>query len=150
MAMLGSAGAVGIAYFLAARLGLALLAPESDVAVFWPAAGIAAGIAIISGRRTRAALVIGVVVGTIAADLTRDERLSTTLYTGLCDAGEAVLVAWLLERWFGRPFRFSDLRRLAGFLVAAALATAACAMCGAAIMTLLHTAAPYWDVWQVW
>jgi hypothetical protein len=34
MAMLGSAGAVAIAYFLAARLGLALLAPESDVAVF--------------------------------------------------------------------------------------------------------------------
>jgi PAS domain S-box-containing protein len=150
MAMLGSAGAVAIAYFLAARLGLALLAPESDVAVFWPAAGIAAGIAINSGRRTRLALVIGVVVGTIAADLTRDERLLTTLYSGLCDAGEAVLIAWLLERRFGRPFRFSDLRRLAGFLVASALATAACAMCGAAIMTLLQIPAPYWDVWQVW
>jgi PAS domain S-box-containing protein len=148
--ILGAAVAIAGAYFLAARLGLALRSEPSDVAVFWPAAGIAAGIATISGPRTRAALVIGVLAGTIAADLTRDESLLTTLSSGLCDAGEAVLVAWLLERWFGRPFSFSDLRRLAGFLAAAALATAACAMGGAAIMTRVHTAAPYWDVWQAW
>jgi hypothetical protein len=51
LAALSAVGAVAIAYFLAARLGLALLAKPSDVAVFWPASGIAAGILIISGRR---------------------------------------------------------------------------------------------------
>ena len=38
---IGLAVAVGIAYFLAARLSLALLA--DGVAVFWPASGVAAG-----------------------------------------------------------------------------------------------------------
>jgi hypothetical protein len=48
---LGAAGAIAIAYFLAARLGLALLSKPSDVAVFWPASGIAAGILIVLGWR---------------------------------------------------------------------------------------------------
>ena len=37
------AAAFAIAYLLAARLGLALLTKPEDVAVFWPASGIAAG-----------------------------------------------------------------------------------------------------------
>jgi integral membrane sensor domain MASE1 len=129
--------------------GLALSDP-SDVAVFWPASGIAAGILIISGRRAYTVLVIGVVVGTVAANIMSDRSLLTALFKGFCNAGEAVMAAWLLERWFARPFRFANLRRVVGFLTAAVLATAASATGGSATMTLLHTAAPYWDVWCVW
>jgi integral membrane sensor domain MASE1 len=74
--MLGEAGALAIAYFLIAQLGLFLLAQPSDVAVFWPASGFAAGYLIISGRRAYPALVIGVVVGTAAANLLSDRSLS--------------------------------------------------------------------------
>ena len=35
--------AVGIAYFLGARLSLSLLTEPDGVAVFWPASGVAAG-----------------------------------------------------------------------------------------------------------
>jgi PAS domain S-box-containing protein len=149
---LGATGAVAIAYFLAARLGLALLSAHSDVAVFWPASGIAAGILIVLGRRAIPALVIGVVVGTVAANLMSDRSLWTSLFKGFCNAGEAVLAAWLLDRWFGRPFRFGDLPRVAGFLAAAGLAAAASAIGGAASMDLLNTgtSAPYWDVWRAW
>jgi PAS domain S-box-containing protein len=149
-AVLGTAGAVAIAYFLAARLGLALLSAGSDMAVFWPASGIAAGFLIATGPRARPALVIGVVVGNVAANLMSDRSILTSLFVASCGAGEAVLAAWLLERWFGRPFTFSELRRVAGFFVAAGVATAAFAVGGAAIMTLLHTAAPYWEVWRAW
>ena len=45
--------AVGIAYFLAARLSLALLTKPDGVAVFWPAAGVASGILIVLGRGAR-------------------------------------------------------------------------------------------------
>ena len=38
--------AVFVAYFLAARLGLSLQTQPDGVAVFWPAAGLAAGILI--------------------------------------------------------------------------------------------------------
>ena len=56
---------IGTAYFLASRLGLSLLVPPSDVAVFWPAAGISAGILIAFGRRAFVPLAIGVMIGTI-------------------------------------------------------------------------------------
>ena len=46
---IGLAAAVGIAYFLAARLSLLLLAKPDRVAVFWPAAGVAAGTLIALG-----------------------------------------------------------------------------------------------------
>ena len=145
-----AAGAIAIAYFLAAQLGLALLSASSDVAVFWPASGLAAGILIIFGRRARPALVIGVVAGTIAANLLSDRSLATSALKGFCNAGEAVLVAWLLERWFGPAFAFNDVRHVLGLVAAAALGVAASALGGAATMTLLHTAAPFWDVWHVW
>jgi PAS domain S-box-containing protein len=151
-ATLGTTGGLAIAYFLAARLGLALLYAPSDLAVFWPASGIAAGTVIALGRRDFPALVIGVVVGTVAASLMSDRNLLTSLFNGFWNAGEALLVVWLLERWFGQSFTFGDLPHVAGFLVAAGIATAASAIGGAATMTLLHsdTTAPYWHVWREW
>jgi len=137
-------------YFLAARLGLALLTKPEDVAVFWPASGIAAGILIICGRRVRAPLVIGVVAATIAANLMSDRSVWTSLFKGFCNAGEAVLVAGLIQRWFGRAFAFDDLRHVLGLVAAACLGAAASAVPGAATMTLLQTTAPYWDVWRTW
>jgi integral membrane sensor domain MASE1 len=142
--------AVSIAYFLAARLGLALLSAPSDVAIFWPAAGLALGFLIIFGQRVGPAVVIGVIVGTVAANVMSDRSLLTSLLKGICNAGEVVLATWLLERLFGRPFEFGDLHRVAGFLVAAGLATAASATVGAWTMVLLHSQAPYHEIWRVW
>ena len=149
-AAVGWAGAVAILYFLAARLGLALLAQPSDVAVFWPASGVAAGILILSGRRTYPALIIGVVIGTVAANLMSDRGVWTSVFNGFCNAGEAVLMAWLLERWFGRTFTFGDIHRVVGFFAAAGIAVATSAVGGATTMTLLHGAGPFWDVWRAW
>jgi integral membrane sensor domain MASE1 len=145
-----TAGAGAITYFLAAQLGLGLLSKSTDVAVFWPASGFAVGILIVLGPQGRAAVVIGVVSATIAANLMSDRSLWTSLFKAFCNAGEAVLTAWLIEQWFGRAFAFDDLRRVLGFVVAACIGAAASALGGAAIMTLLHTAAPFWDVWRVW
>jgi len=146
----GVAGGIAVAYYLAARLGLALLSAPSDVAVFWPASGIAVGILIIANRRVSPAIVVGVIVGTLAANLMSDRSFLTSLFKGLCNAGEAVLVAGLIDRWFGRPFAFVNLRCVLGFVAATCLGAAAAALGGAATMTLLHTTAPFWDVWRAW
>ena len=61
--------AVGVAYFLAARLSLALLTKPDGVAVFWPAAGVAAGVLIALGSRARWPVVIGTMAATIVANL---------------------------------------------------------------------------------
>jgi two-component sensor histidine kinase/integral membrane sensor domain MASE1 len=147
---LGVAVTVAVAYYLAAGLGLAFLSPPSDVAVFWPPSGLAAGILIISNRRVRPAIMVGVIIGTLAANIMSDRSILTSLFTGFCYAGEAVLVAWLIERWFGHPFAFDDLRRVLGFVAATCLGAAASALGGAATMTLLHTTAPFWVVWRTW
>ena len=148
---IGWGAGIAAAYFLVALLGLALRAQPSDVAVFWPASGIAAGILIVAGQRTYSALIIGVVVGTVAANLLSDRNLLTSILKGLCNAGESLLVAWLLEKWFGpQQFAFGDIRRTVGFLAVAGLAAAASAIGGAATMTLLHTTAPFTDVWRDW
>jgi PAS domain S-box-containing protein len=150
VATLGGAFGIAIIYFLAAHIGLALLAKPSDIAVFWPASGIAAGILVAVGRRAGAAVVVGVVVGTVTANLISDRNFLTAILKGFCNAGEAVLMAWLLGRWFGRPFTFSNLRRVIGFFAAAALATGTSAIGGAVTMTTLHTSAPFWDAWRTW
>ena len=148
--LLGWVGAVGVAYFLAAQIGLALLSAPSDIAVFWPASGVAAGILIAFGRRALPAVVIGVIVSTIAANVLGDRDFWTSLFKGVCNASEAVLMAWLIEQWFGRAFAFADLRHVLGFFAAAGFAAAASAVGGAATMTLLHATAPFWDAWLVW
>src|SRR5262249_50807125 len=139
-----------VVFFLVARLGLALSARPSGVLAFCPVTGIAAGILIVFGRRARPALVIGLVTGAVAARLMSDRGLIPSMLRSVCSAGEAVLVAWLLERWFGRGFAFSDLPRVAGFLAVAGVAAAASAAGGAATTILLDPAAPFWDVWRVW
>jgi PAS domain S-box-containing protein len=120
------------------------------VAVFWPASGLAAGVGILAGRRAYPALAIGVVLGTVAANLLGDRNVWTSLFSGFCNAGEAVLASWLLELWFGRPFAFNNLRRIAGFLAAAGLATAASAIGGAATITLFHSDTAFWEAWRAW
>jgi len=141
---------IGTAYFLASRLGLSLLVPLSDVAMFWPASGIGAGILIAFGRRALPALAIGVMIGTVAANVLSDRSLATSVFKGFCNIGEPVILAWLVERWFGPAFSLRELRRVLGFLAATAIAAATSAIGGAATITLLHTTAPFWDVWRVW
>src|SRR5262249_56267580 len=113
-----------------------------DVAVLWTGSGGAVGGLIMSGRRVYPSIVIGVVVGTVTANLLSDRSLLTAVLKGLCNAGEAALVAGLIKRWFGHPFAFDDLRRVLGFATAACLGAAASAFGGAATITLFHSGAP--------
>ena len=53
---------LGVAYLCAARLSLTLLTKPDGVAVFWPAAGIAAGTLIAFGSRARLPVAVGVFV----------------------------------------------------------------------------------------
>jgi len=69
---------VGCVYILSAKLGLSLLTPDG-VAVFWPAAGIAAGTLIAFGPPARWAVVAGTMVATIVANLLGDRNLSSSI-----------------------------------------------------------------------
>ena len=102
---IGLAVAVGVAYFLAARLSLSLLTKPDGVAVFWPAAGIASGTLIALGSGARAPVTVGVLTASALAGLLGDRSIPAATIFALCNAGEPLLVAWLIKRWLGTDFR---------------------------------------------
>ena len=143
--------AVGVAYFLAADIGLSILTATERVAVFWPASGIAAGVLIAFGRRASAPVAVAVIVASAAVALLTDRNVWSALAFGFCNAGEALLVMWLIERWFGTAFNLDSVRRVLGFFAAAALAPAMAAVGAAAAMKLLGpSTAGFVDIWEVW
>jgi len=56
---------------------------------------------------------------TIVANLLGDRNLWGAVLFALCNAGEAVLTAWLIAHYFGSDFRLSKLRNVLGFAAAA-------------------------------
>src|SRR3984957_14675914 len=116
---IGLAAAVGIVYFLAARLSLLLLTKPDGVAVFWPASGVAAGVLIALGPRARLPGAAGAMVAPIVANLMGDRTLLSSVVFALCNAGEALLAAWLIERFFGSSFNLGKLSHVLGMLVCA-------------------------------
>jgi PAS domain S-box-containing protein len=147
----GLAITVGIAYFLAAQLSLALLAGPDGVAVFWPAAGVSSGVLIALGRGARLSVASGVIVATIIANVMGEQNVWNTAAFALLNTGEPLLVAWLIERYFGSSFILDRLRNVLGLLVAAVVATAASGIGGMVASKLLYSpTTPIWIIWQHW
>jgi PAS domain S-box-containing protein len=148
---LGLAAAVGIAYYFAAQLGLALLTSAGRVAVFWPAAGIAAGTLIALGPWARAPVALAVIGASAAAALMNDRNVWSALAFGLCNAGEALFVAWLINRRYGPAFNLDSLIRVLSLFAAAAGATMISAVGAAGAMKLFGpSTASFLDIWVVW
>ena len=146
---IGLAVAIGIAYFLAARLGLALRAKEG-VAIFWPAAGIAVGALVALGPSVRLPVAAGVVVATAASNLMIARNPWLAVAFGFINAGQALLTAWLIERWFGSAFKLDDVPQVLGFLVASAVGAAAAAVGAAVAVGLVQPTASAPTVWRLW
>ena len=145
------AGVVGVAYFLSARLSLFLLTQPDGVAVFWPAAGVSSGILIALGRGARWPVAAGVIAATVAANLTSDRTILASIAFALCDAGEALLAAWLVERYLGRDLSLTRVRHVLWLVIAAILATACSGLAGAMAYKLFHSPdVPALITWQHW
>src|SRR5262245_13789656 len=141
--------AVGCAYFVAARLGLVFLA-KPGLAVFWPASGIAVGALIALGPNARLPVTVAVVVATVVANVTIGRIASLAIVFGLVNAGQTLLTAWLVERWFGRSFKLEDVFQVLGFLAASAVGAAVAAAGAAVAISLAQMTSPPLDVWRLW
>ena len=137
-------------YVLAAKLSLALLTPDG-VAVFWPAAGVAAGTLVAVGASARWAVVVATIAATIVANLMGDRNLSGAVTFAICNALEAVLVATLVERYFGSPFDLKRLNHVLGLLGAAAAAASISGIGGAIGFAVFYDPkVPIFKTWQNW
>ncbi|KRR03482.1 hypothetical protein CQ12_26000 [Bradyrhizobium jicamae] len=140
-----------VAYFIAARLSLELLTKPEGVAVFWPAAGVSAGALIALGFRARWPVIFGTMAATILANLLGDRSLWGSIVFGLCNAGEAALTAWLIERFHGPDFTLGKPRNVMALVGAATVGTAVSGIGGAIAFKLFHGATtPLWVTWQHW
>src|SRR5215467_3566062 len=148
---IGLAVAVGVAYFLAAQLSLALLAEPTDVAVFWPAAGVSSGTLISLGRQVRLPVTSGVMVATVVANLMGDRNVWGATAFAFCNSGEAMLAAWLIAHYFGPAFSLDKLRNVLGLLAVAVVATAVSGVGATMAYKLFHSpTGPIWTTWLHW
>jgi signal transduction histidine kinase/CheY-like chemotaxis protein len=140
---------VAVTYFLIARVSLFLL--EDGVAVFWPAAGIASGVLIVTGHRGRIPVVLGVATATLAANLMGDRNIASSLLFAVANAGEAVLVAYLVERFFGFPFYLDRLTCVTGLFIATFVATMISGLLGTLGFILFYSpSASIFLTWLHW
>jgi PAS domain S-box-containing protein len=147
------AGAVAVAtaYFLAAKLSLALLEEADGVAVFWPAAGIASGILIGFGSVARWPVVAGVMAATIAANLLGDRGIWSSIFFAVANAGEATVVAGLIQRFYGSPFELNGLRQVLGLFATTIGATVASGIVGTLGFVFFHgSTASASTIWFHW
>jgi PAS domain S-box-containing protein len=148
---IGLTVAVGVAYFFAAELSISLLSKSEGLATFWLAGGVSTGVLIARGQSAKLPVAGGTIVATILASVMVNRNIWVSIALALCNAGEALLAAWLIERYFGWPFILDRLRNVVGLLTVAALATAVGATGGTVVYNLFHSSiAPIPTVWQHW
>jgi diguanylate cyclase (GGDEF)-like protein/PAS domain S-box-containing protein len=123
------------AYLGATLFGLGLSLPGSDVAPFWPAAGVAVAVLVRARRRAWPGLVAAMVAVDVAANLLDGHPLLVALGFATAHATEATIVATLVRRWTvdGRLHRTGDL--LLGMLAPAAVG---CVVGGAIAAGVAH------------
>ena len=136
---IGIAAAVGLAYFLAAKLSLGLLMKPGGVAVFWPAAGVSSGVLIALGPHARWSVAAGVMAATVAANLMGDRDIWASAAFALCNAAEALITAGLIQYYFGTSFNLDRLRQVLSLLAAAVVGTVISGIGGAVAFKLFHS-----------
>ena len=133
--------AVAIAYFLAARLSLALLEESDGVAVFWPAAGVASGALIVASASARRPVIAGVLIATTLANLLGDRNIWSSMVFAVANASEAAIVAALIRLSHASPFELNTLRRVIGLFAATVAGTVVSGIIGTMGFVWFHGAA---------
>jgi signal transduction histidine kinase len=132
---IGVAAAAGVVYFLAAQLSNSFLITPETV-IFWPAAGISAGLLISLWSVARWPVLVGVMVATAAANLLRHFGIAATAAWVLGNTAEPLVIAGLVQHYFGANLKIDRFYCVLG-LFAAALA-------GTAVASTWWTLIYYW------
>jgi signal transduction histidine kinase len=144
--LIAIAGAVGLAYFLVAKVAsLGLVLQPGSISVFWPSAGVSSGALIILGPRGRWPAVAGIAVAQIGIGLTAPQEFWHIPWViaavTLCDTAEPLIVSGLIARYFGPDFALDRLRNVVGLLAAAVIGAVPSSL-GAAITLRLALGPP--------
>ena len=87
----------------------------------------------------------------MAANLLGDRNLAATMMFTLCNAGEPLLIAWLINRRYGSNFALTTLRGVLAFYATVGVGTAASAIGGTVGIILFHnSSASVLTTWLNW
>ena len=144
------AATVALAYAAAAFVGRQLLAEPDAIALFWPAAAVAAGACLSVSPRRRAAVAVGVAVATLAANLTTGASLRASVVFACANATEPLVVAAVAWRGTGAP-ALDDIRDLGRLLLGALLGCVTAAAIGVLGLALVGQAPAFaLRTWALW
>ena len=88
---------------------------------------------------------------TIAANLLGDRNIPSSIVFAACNAFEAVLVASLIERYFGLPIRLDTIQRVLGLIAAAVIGAAVSGIGGTVGYFLFHQSqSSVLTIWLHW
>ena len=138
---------LALVYFASAKLGLTLAFSNESVTAIWPPTGIALAALVLWGR----GLWPGILLGAFLANVTTDVPVYTAAGIAVGNTLEAVVGAWLLERFGFRPtlLRLRDLFALV--VLGAVISTAVSATIGLASLSvgdsLSESALTTWRLW---
>ena len=107
---------VGIAYYVGARLGLALTMRTQPVSTLWPPNAILLAALLLTPRRIWPFVLLGALPAHLLVELTSDIPLSMVLSWFVSNSSEALIGAALM-RVVDRSPRLDSLRRAANFLL---------------------------------
>jgi len=125
-----------LAYLAAALLGCLDAADPPRLAAYWPCGGLYLA-ALLRTPWQRWPAVVATALGVHL--LLQFPQPALGLSLGLGKSLEALLGAWVLQRWFGRDYAIANLREVVGLvLVAAPLGTAASATCNTVTLALVR------------
>lgn len=113
----------GVAYFLLARLGLALVTPVEQVAVIWPASGLAMAAMVLAPRRSWPVLALVVLAANLMAQSLSRAVEPAIVALAAVNALEALIGAAVLLKIAGelRRFVYGSRRGVVGLVLAATI-----------------------------
>lgn len=139
----------GIAYFVAALIGVQTALPPDGIVILWPPNAILLGALLIAPPARWWPFLATAIVAEIAADLPTYPPLAALGY-GVVNCVEASLAAFLLRRFLARAPGLSGVRDFLVFAVAApGVASAVAALLGAAIYRAGSDTVDYWHYWKI-
>jgi PAS domain S-box-containing protein len=141
---------VALAYWLAVRAGLLLVAHPEEVASVWPASGLALAALLLSPKRQwRNLLAVIFIVNAAGNYWSGGNSLLLSLGFALANTLEPLLAAWVLTYFCGSNITFKRTAEIFTLFGVAVFCNGITALLGAS-MPALARGAPYWNTWFLW
>ena len=138
---------IGIAYFVLAKIGLALASINSSTSAIWPATGFALASVLVWGYRVGPA----VLVASFAANVTNVGSIYAATAIALGNTLEALVAAWLINVWCDGRETFATTTGVAKFALVCVSSTTLSATVGIGSLIFSGDApTPLAVAWMTW